>query len=136
MKLTVYFEQPFWVGVIEEACNGKLRAARYVFGSEPHDAEVMAFVQNDLLDWIEHVRQSADIKPVVERRINPKRLARAIAKEMKQQGASSAAQQAIQLELELRKKERKIVSREQKEAAKELRRDIARVKAKAKHRGR
>ncbi|NOU87514.1 DUF2992 family protein [Paenibacillus sp. LMG 31460] len=136
MKLTVFFEDPFWVGVVEEERNGKLRAIRYVFGSEPRDAEVMDFVQIGMLSWMELARQTAEVKPVSERRFNPKRLSRIVAKEMKQRGASSAAQEAIKLDLDLRKQVRKIQSREQKEALKELKRDIARMKAKAKHRGR
>ena len=34
-KLTVYFEEPFWVGVFERFKEGKLSAAKVVFGAEP-----------------------------------------------------------------------------------------------------
>ena len=30
-RFTVYFEDPFWVGVIERVENGRLEAARIVF---------------------------------------------------------------------------------------------------------
>ena len=36
-KFTVYFEDPFWVGVYERSQDGKLEAARVVFGAEPKD---------------------------------------------------------------------------------------------------
>ncbi len=39
MKLTVYHDGQFWVGVVEEVVNGKLKAGRYLFGSEPKDQE-------------------------------------------------------------------------------------------------
>ena len=39
-RLTVYFEDPFWVGVFEKIDNGKLSAAKVTFGAEPKDYEV------------------------------------------------------------------------------------------------
>lgn len=42
--LTVYFEEPFWVGVFERIENGKLSAAKVTFGSEPKDYEVYEFI--------------------------------------------------------------------------------------------
>ena len=38
-NLTVYFEEPFWVGVFEVIENRKISAARVVFGAEPKDCE-------------------------------------------------------------------------------------------------
>ena len=34
-KLTVYFEEPFWVGVFERIEDGKLSVAKVIFGAEP-----------------------------------------------------------------------------------------------------
>ena len=34
-KLTIYFEEPFWVGVFEELDGDKLSVCRTVFGAEP-----------------------------------------------------------------------------------------------------
>ena len=39
-KLTVFFEDPFWVGIFERIEKGKLSVCRVVFGSEPKDYEV------------------------------------------------------------------------------------------------
>ena len=39
-KLTVYFEEPFWVGVFERIEDGKLSVAKVTFGAEPKDYEV------------------------------------------------------------------------------------------------
>lgn len=41
-RLTVYFDDPFWVGVYERQENGRLSACRLVFGAEPKDYEVYA----------------------------------------------------------------------------------------------
>lgn len=43
-KLTVCFEDPFWVGIVETEDGGRYRAARHVFGAEPSMPEVLRFV--------------------------------------------------------------------------------------------
>ena len=43
-KLTVFFEEPFWVGVFERTENGKLSVCKVTFGAEPKDSEVWEFV--------------------------------------------------------------------------------------------
>ena len=53
-RLTVYFEDPFWVGVFEKVENGKLSAAKVTFGAEPKDYEVQEFPSKHtlaMLDW-------------------------------------------------------------------------------------
>ncbi|MBP2652190.1 MAG: hypothetical protein H6Q74_3015 [Firmicutes bacterium] len=52
MKLTVFYDGQFWVGVLEEVIDEKLKAVRYVFGSEPYDWDVMNFVNQRMLSWI------------------------------------------------------------------------------------
>ena len=39
-KLTVFFEEPFWVGIFERIEDGKLSVAKVTFGAEPKDCEV------------------------------------------------------------------------------------------------
>ena len=43
-KLTVFFEEPFWVGVYERTESGQVDACRVVFGAEPKDYEVYDFL--------------------------------------------------------------------------------------------
>lgn len=43
-SLTVYFDDPFWVGVFEITMENMLSVAKITFGSEPKDAEVLEFV--------------------------------------------------------------------------------------------
>ena len=40
VKLTVFFEGPFWVGVFERVSEGKLTVCKVTFGAEPKDGEV------------------------------------------------------------------------------------------------
>ncbi|TCZ77707.1 DUF2992 family protein [Paenibacillus albiflavus] len=136
MKLTVFFEGQFWVGVIEDAYDGKLRAYRHIFGAEPYDADVNAFVQHEMLKRLENISQNVDVKHLHERRINSKRLAKQAAEETAGRGISDKAKLALMKELEHRKKVRQVITREMREAEKERKREIAAQKAKAKHRGR
>ncbi len=48
MKLTIYHDGQFWVGVAEQAIDGKVRAVQHIFGPEPHDEEVLKFVNQQL----------------------------------------------------------------------------------------
>ncbi len=43
-NLTVFFENPFWVGVFERYENEELSAAKVIFGSYPRAFEVYEFI--------------------------------------------------------------------------------------------
>ncbi|MBG9794855.1 hypothetical protein ABD76_21200 [Paenibacillus dendritiformis] len=136
MKLTVYFETPFWVGIVEEQFGNQVKACRHVFGAEPKDAEVMEFVMTRMNPLLEQVQSGVETEISRKRPVNPKRLARIVAREMQRHGISSQSQEALRLELEARKKERTVRTREQREALKEKKRSIRIQKRKDKHRGR
>lgn len=42
-KLTVRFEDPFWVGLVEVQDGGDYSVAKHVFGAEPSTPEVYDF---------------------------------------------------------------------------------------------
>ena len=44
ITLTVFFDDPFWVGVFERADEDGLRVARVVFGDEPSGPELLSWV--------------------------------------------------------------------------------------------
>ncbi|MBW5470813.1 DUF2992 family protein [Brevibacillus formosus] len=135
MKLTVYYDGQFWVGVVEENDNGRLKAGRHLFGSEPKDNEILEFIQKNLHEVTNKLSQEVDIKTSCDRRVNPKRLARQVARELSMKGISSYAQEALKLEYEKRKKEKKVYTRQQRDEMKERKRELKLQKAKAKHRG-
>ena len=43
-NLTVFFDNPFWVGVFERVDDGKLSVCKVTFGAEPKDYDVWDFV--------------------------------------------------------------------------------------------
>ncbi|WP_431811012.1 DUF2992 family protein [Lysinibacillus sp. FW12] len=52
MKLTIYYDGQFYIGLIENISENKYKAYRYVFGNEPKDHEVLDFVNKNLFDFI------------------------------------------------------------------------------------
>lgn len=134
MKLTILFNGQFWEGIVEVNYEGYFKAGKHIFGSEPKDPEVLNFVIHSVLKILENTTSSIEVNIAEEKRVNPKRLAREVAKESIR-GVSTMAQEVIQRELETRKKEKKVTSKAQKEAEREQKRLIAQQKAKARHRG-
>ena len=55
MDLTVYHDGQFFVGIITRKEKGKLYGARYIFGMEPSDEEVLIFVNGPMLAYFQHV---------------------------------------------------------------------------------
>ena len=131
-KLTVFFEDPFWVGVFERVENGKLSACKVTFGEEPKDYEVWEFV----LKHYDQLKFSPSVDVVVRKEaVNPKRMQREIRKQSAA-GIGTKSQQALQLQREENKLERKAASREQREAEKQRQFALKQQKRKEKHRGR
>lgn len=131
-KLTVYFEEPFWVGVFERIENGTLSAAKVTFGAEPKDYEV----QDYLLKYYFALHFSPSVETVVkESKKNPKRMQRDAKKQMAETGIGTKSQQALKLQQEQCKQERKNRSREKKEAEEKRLFELKQKKKKEKHRG-
>ncbi|GIP21845.1 YjdF family protein [Paenibacillus sp. J22TS3] len=135
MKLTVYYESPYWVGVVQEEDKGRVKAARYIFGSEPADAEVLEFITGQLAALMDSMTAEVKGKGSIPGKVNPKRMQRMAARESRAHGVCTYAEQAIKLQMEERKRTRRIASKAEREELKERKREIARQKAKDKHRG-
>lgn len=45
-KLTVFFQEPFWVGLYERWTEGLLQVCKITFGAEPKDYQVYEFLLN------------------------------------------------------------------------------------------
>ncbi|HCU33108.1 MAG TPA: DUF2992 domain-containing protein [Ruminococcaceae bacterium] len=132
-KLTVYFEEPFWVGVFERIQSGKLSVCKVTFGAEPKDYEVWEFV----LKNYNQLKFSPSVDVVVKNEVtNPKRLQREARKQSAAAGIGTKSQQALRLQREENKLERKTASREQREAEKQRQFERKQQKRKEKHRGR
>jgi hypothetical protein len=132
-KLTVFFEEPFWIGIYEREDEGKYEVSKITFGAEPKDYEVYYFV---LKNWGKlRFSPTIEVSSTISKHINPKRMKRAIKKQLQDTGVGTKAQQALKLQHEQGKLERKSCSREQREAEKERQFELRQEKRKAKHRG-
>ena len=132
-RLTVFFEEPFWVGIFECISEGKLSVCKVTFGAEPKDYEVYDFV---LKNYYRLRFSSAVATDVKETGRNPKRIQREVRKQVQNIGIGTKSQQALKLQHEQLKSERRTMSREQREAEKQRRFELKQQKRKEKHRGR
>jgi hypothetical protein len=132
-RLTVYFEAPFWVGVLERITDGTLQVCKITFGAEPKDGELYEFL---LRNW-----NSLQFSPPTKNdaasavSIRPKRMQREIAKQLRQQGIGTKSQQALKLQHEQNKTLHKKETRRQKEAEKQRQFELRQEKKKQKAKG-
>lgn len=132
-KLTVFFEDPFWIGVFEQISEGKLSVCKVTFGAEPKDYEIYDFVLKNYY----RLRFSPAVATAVrETDRNPKRIRREVRRQVQTVGIGTKSQQALKLQQEQLKTERRTVSREEREAEKQRRFELKQQKRKEKHRGR
>ena len=131
-KLTVYFEEPFWVGIFECIEDGKLSVAKVTFGAEPKDYEVQEYVQK----YYFSLKFSPAVDTVVKDiKRNPKRMQREAKKQMQEIGIGTKSQRALKLQQEQNKQERKLRSQEKKEAEKLRMFELKQQKKREKHKG-
>jgi hypothetical protein len=135
IKLTVFFQEPFWVGVFEETNDVELKVSRVVFGAEPKDYEIYDFLLKNYSNIKFSEGFEIDDSDKIIKKINPKRLQRKAKKETHDKGIGTKSQMAIKLQQEKNKKERKTKSREQKELEKQRKFELKQQKKLKKHKG-
>lgn len=131
-KLTVYFEEPFWVGVFERVDNNKLSVCKVTFGAEPKDYEIWEFILKYYYDLKFSPVVETEIKQVAD---NPKRRSRNARKQVKNTGIGTKSQHALKLQQEESKVEHRQISKEQRDAEKQKQFELKQQKRREKHRG-
>ena len=133
VSVCVYFEDPFWVGVVERTTEEGLSVCKVTFGPEPKSYEVYGF----LLENYYRLRFSPAVEAVVRvERLNPKRMQREAHRQVQEAGIGTKSQQALKLQHERLKTERKASGRERQEADQLRKFMLKQQKKKEKHRGR
>ena len=133
IKLNVFFEGAFWVGVFEKDYDGKYEVSKIVFGPEPKDYEVYEFILKNFYKL--RFSNPLFIGEVEKKKINPKIYQREIKKEMENKGIGTKAQLAMKLQQELNKTERKADSRVEKEEENKRKFELRQQKRNEKHKG-
>ena len=105
-RITVCFEDPFWVCLFEREQGGRLEVSRTVFGAEPRDQEVYLWLR----------REAGEA--------------------LRARGPGTTAQQALQLQREREKTQRREDRRRRDQAEEARRFQLRQEKKKARHRGR
>ena len=132
-RLTVFFEEPFWIGVLEEMSEGRLAVSKVTFGAEPKDYEVYAFLLKNYWGLRFSPAVAAGVR---ESARNPKRIQRDVKRQVQNRGIGTRSQQALKLQQEQQKTERRDEARRRREASKERRFELKQQKKKEKHKGR
>ncbi|HYE69146.1 MAG TPA: YjdF family protein [Anaerovoracaceae bacterium] len=133
-QLSVFFEEPFWIGIYERMEANKIEVCKITFGPEPKDYEVYSFLVENWKDF--KFSPPVPGTALEERRINPKRMQREIAHQLQNPRIGTKAQQALKALQEENKAERKSQSRLKNEAEKDRQYEIRQQKKKEKHKGR
>ena len=132
ISLTVFFEDPFWVGVFERIDDGKLSVCKVTFGAEPKDYDVWEFILQNYDKLVFSPAVETETKQTAD---NPKRRLRNARKQTERSGIGTKSQQALQLQREELKTERRQISREQRDAEAQRRFEMKQLKKKEKRRG-
>ena len=132
ISLTVFFEDPFWVGVFERIDDGKLSVCKVTFGAEPKDYDVWEFILQNYDRMAFSPAVETETKQTAD---NPKRRLRNVRKQTECRGIGTKSQQALQLQREELKTEHRQISREQRDAEAQHRFEMKQLKKKEKRRG-
>lgn len=136
IKATIFFDKRYWVGTFERTDKEGYAVARHIFGAEPNDSEIHAFVLNHYheLKFGEFKKLDLQIQ-----RMNPKRAQREVRREMERMKEttkpSTFAQDYMREEMEKKKKEKKSNNSAEKQARLDEQFAIKQEKKKEKHRG-
>jgi len=132
-KMTVFFEGPFWIGLIERKTGKHCEYCKMIFGAEPRDYEVQNYL---LKNWrLLKFSPPIEAKVSVKEHNNPKRMQREAQKEVLTTGMGTKAQQALKLQQEQGKQERKKKTQEMRELESERLFELRQKKRIEKHRG-
>ena len=132
LNLTVFFEDPFWIGVFERIFDGKLSVCKVTFGAEPKDYEIYDFILTRYVSLKFSGTVAADVRKTAD---NPKRRQREAKRQTRASGIGTKSQQALQQQREAHKIERKRITKEQKDAEKRRQYEMKKRKHKEKHGG-
>ncbi|MCH9633597.1 MAG: putative protein YjdF [Chlamydiae bacterium] len=136
IKITIFYESPYWVGSFERQGQEGFAMARHIFGAEPSDTEIHEFVLTNYAEL--KFGKPREFKLIIKR-MNPKRLQREVKKEMeklkKTERPSTYAQSYMKEEQEKNKIERKQKAKDHKKNREEKQFSIKQIKKKEKHKG-
>jgi len=132
--ITVYFEDPFWVGLYERADEAGYQVCRLIFGAEPKDYEVYETL---LSHWRElSFSPALPGEAARVKRVKAGRARREAGRSLSGPPVGTRAQEALKLQREAGKEARREKSRQEHEAEAVRRFQLRQEKKRQKHKGR
>ena len=138
IKLTIFFNDPFWIGVFEKTEGKEYEVCKVTFGAEPRDVEVYDFVLKSYkrLRFKSIKLEEDEYKSIKKaKKENPKRVQRMIKKEVQNKGIGTKAQNLLKSQHEENKIERKRRTKEERESEEKRLYEMKKNKRKEKHKG-
>ena len=134
-RLTVFFEEPFYIALYERTQDGYTQVCRVVFGKEPTDAEIYEYF---LSNWTRlKFSPPVPVDAVSQARKKPKRVQREIHRQLSGKiTTGTKSQQALSLQHEQAKSERRENKKQRRLLEAQQKYELRRQKKKEKHRGR
>ena len=130
IKLTILFNDPFWIGIFEQEEKGIYKVCKVTFGAEPKEGDVLDYILKGFYK-LNFSSSKMENKKIIEKKENPKKLQREINKELKKKTIGTKAQIVLSKAYEENKIERKKKSKAYKEIEKERQFAIKQLKKKA-----
>lgn len=132
--ITVFFQDPFWVGLLEREEGNRYSACKLTFGAEPRDYEVYEAL---LAHWRDlKFSPSLPVVRAKQAKENPRRARREAAGRLSKAPVGTKAQEALKLQRAEGKELRREKSREERQAEAERKFRLRQEKRRQKHRGR
>ncbi|MPM94563.1 putative protein YjdF [bioreactor metagenome] len=132
-SFTLLFENPFWIGVLENESGKNYEVAKIVFGPEPTEVQLYEFMLKNYFS-ISFGKTTLE-KVSTQNEVSYKRMQRKIKKDQCKETIGTKAQNAIKLQHESNKAENKKQAKLRKDQEKELRFSLKQKKKKEKHKG-
>lgn len=132
LRITVCFQDPFWVGILEREWGGALEVCKVTFGAEPGDREVWEILMGRWRELVFSPGVPAERRPQAK---NPKRRLRQVRAALEERGVGTKAQQALQLQREAAQVERSRARKERDKAEAERKFRLRLEKKREKRRG-
>jgi len=132
--LTVFFEDPFWVGLLTISEGATAKYCRVVFGGEPSDIEIYNFFHRNYynLKFSESLPAMQEKPPVK----NPKRRQREVSKNLHQRSGEKKSYEVIKRSMQHSQKARQKTACKQREMEHQSYiMQVKKAKMKEKHRG-
>ncbi|MGD1821506.1 MAG: YjdF family protein [Pleomorphochaeta sp.] len=131
-SFSVFFEEPFWVGVFESQIDGVIKIAKVTFYKEPTEKELQIFLLEEY-DKLIFFEKMDNVKE--EKNLNSKRKIRDAKKQMRKTYSNSKSKDYIKQQFELLKKEKKVKKSIEKKNINDEKFIQRKAKRKEKHRG-